>query len=145
VLAGTFCPIRRREKAGFAFWPKSTHKSYLCRLRRPLSLDLSRSGSRERRILHAACGLAAPGALIVLCYVYRSRRREGAYLNLRVRDDFSVVPDSLMQVFGTPELALELDLTPERGLASEEPVQVIANLQSRGFHLQMPPANVEPF
>jgi uncharacterized protein YcgL (UPF0745 family) len=79
------------------------------------------------------------------CYVYRSSRRDGAYLYLRERDDFSVVPATLLEVFGTPELALELDLTPERRLASEEPRQVIANLEERGFHLQMPPANTEPF
>lgn len=81
----------------------------------------------------------------MLCYVYRSRSREGAYLYLRDRDDFSMVPDSLMRVFGSPELALEIDLTPERRLASEEPRQVIANLRDRGFHLQMPPVNAEPF
>jgi uncharacterized protein YcgL (UPF0745 family) len=47
-------------------------------------------------------------------------------------------------VFGTPEFALEFELTPERRLAREDPRQVLANLHERGFHLQMPPQNERP-
>ena len=78
------------------------------------------------------------------CYVYRSGRRQDTYLYLPERDDFSKVPEALMQVFGTPEFALEFELTPERRLAREDPRQVLANLHERGFHLQMPPQNERP-
>lgn len=79
------------------------------------------------------------------CYVYRSRRRPGAYLYLPAPDDFSRVPEGLMRLFGRPEPALEFDLTPQRRLASEDPRQVLDNLATRGFHLQMRTENEQAF
>lgn len=74
------------------------------------------------------------------CYVYRSSRKVDTYLYVVKENDFSDVPESLMQVFGAPEFALEFDLTPDRPLAQEDPAQVFANLERQGFHLQLPPA-----
>jgi uncharacterized protein len=74
-------------------------------------------------------------------YVYRSSRRFDTYVYLARRDNFEVLPDALRQVFGTPQFALEFDLTPERSLAREDPVAVMASLHERGFHLQMPAEN----
>ena len=39
---------------------------------------------------------------------------------------------------------LEVELTPERRLARENPEVVRANLASRGFHLQFPPTVEDP-
>ena len=44
-----------------------------------------------------------------------------------------------MRLFGTPTLVMELRLHPQRALAREEIGQVMNNLRSQGFHLQMPP------
>ena len=77
----------------------------------------------------------------MMCYVYRSGRRPDTYLFLPVADDFSGVPDGLMELFGEASFALEFELTPERKLAQAEPAQVMASLRERGFYLQMPPAN----
>jgi len=79
------------------------------------------------------------------CYVYRSRKRDQTYLYLRERDDFSVLPDELQRLFAGADLAMELELTPERRLAREDPREVLSNLKARGFHLQMPPLNEVPF
>ena len=38
---------------------------------------------------------------------------------------------------------LEVDITPDRKLAQEDPVQVRKNLATRGFHLQFPPSTAE--
>lgn len=73
------------------------------------------------------------------CYVYRSPRKADTYLYVAREDDFSEVPEALLEVFGTPEFALDFDLTPARRLAREDPAQVLANLEGQGFHLQMPP------
>ena len=75
------------------------------------------------------------------CYVYRSPRRKETYLYLPVAGDFSAIPDSLMEAFGTPELALDFELTEDRRLAKEDTQTVLKNLKERGFHLQMPPEN----
>lgn len=78
------------------------------------------------------------------CYVYRSSRKLDTYVYLPKKDDFEDIPDSLMRVFGEPEYALEFDLTPERKLAQEDAGEVLANIEERGFHLQMPAENEEP-
>ena len=78
------------------------------------------------------------------CYVYRSSRKPDTYLYLPKKDEFEDIPEALMRVFGEPEFALEFELTPDRTLAQEDPVEVLKNLKDRGFHLQMPPENEEP-
>lgn len=80
----------------------------------------------------------------MICYVYRSHRRESTYLYLPKPDDFSEVPDELMREFGKAELALQFELTPDRVLAQADANQVLAHLREQGFHLQMPPANDRP-
>ncbi|HHJ12638.1 MAG TPA: YcgL domain-containing protein [Chromatiales bacterium] len=78
------------------------------------------------------------------CFVYRSSRKADTYVYLPRRDDFSDIPEELMRILGRLEFALEFELTPERKLAQEDPVQVLRSLQERGFHLQMPPQNETP-
>ncbi|MCU7843478.1 MAG: YcgL domain-containing protein [Candidatus Thiodiazotropha sp. (ex Monitilora ramsayi)] len=73
------------------------------------------------------------------CWVYRSPRKEEMYLYLPVEDDFSALPDSLLQGFGTPAKVMQLTLSPSRKLAREDVIKVMENLQNQGFHLQMPP------
>jgi uncharacterized protein YcgL (UPF0745 family) len=77
------------------------------------------------------------------CYVYRSRRKVDTYLYIAKRDDFEAVPEVVMNVFGPAEFALEFDLTPERKLSQETTEEVINNLTSRGFHLQLPKTEIE--
>ncbi len=74
----------------------------------------------------------------MLCYVYKSRKQYNMYLYLRERDNFAAVPEALMKKFGTPEFALDFELTPERQLAREDSAEVLHNLKEQGFHLQMP-------
>lgn len=71
------------------------------------------------------------------CYIYRSERKADTYLYLLEKDDFSVVPEALMKVFGEAEFSFEFDLTPDRRLAKEDSREVYNNLQQQGFHLQM--------
>lgn len=73
-------------------------------------------------------------------YIYKSQRKEGLYLYLPKKDDFSDVPQSLFDSMGKePVFVMELELSPEKQLAQEDVVKVIENLQSQGFHIQMPP------
>lgn len=61
------------------------------------------------------------------------------YLYLRAEDDFTCLPDTLLNSFGKPEKVMELALTAQRKLAREDVVKVMDNLLTQGFHLQMPP------
>ena len=44
----------------------------------------------------------------MICAVYRSSKRPNTYLFLTKKDDFSVIPAELLQVFGRPELVMLL-------------------------------------
>ena len=73
----------------------------------------------------------------MLCHIYRSNRKFDTYLYLVEKDDFSVVPDDLLRVFGDPEFSFSFDLQPDRKLAREETGEVLENLQQQGYHLQL--------
>ena len=73
----------------------------------------------------------------MLCHIYRSNLKLDTYLYLIDKDDFSVVPQELLRVFGEPEFSFSFDLTEERELAREDTAEVIENLSTQGYHLQL--------
>ncbi len=73
----------------------------------------------------------------VICFIYRSERKADTYLYLLEKDDFSLVPEELLTVFGEPEFSFQFELTPQRSLAKEDSVTVYENLKQQGFHLQI--------
>jgi uncharacterized protein YcgL (UPF0745 family) len=73
-------------------------------------------------------------------YVYKSLRKADTYVYLADRDDFGRIPDAVREPLGRLEFVLDVDLSEGRRLAREDIGAVRANLASRGFHLQMPPA-----
>lgn len=60
------------------------------------------------------------------------------YLYLAEKDNFSCLPDDIMRALGDNEFTMELEITADRQLAREDAATVIKNLESRGFHLQLP-------
>lgn len=75
------------------------------------------------------------------CYVYKSLKKHLFYLYISQKDDFSCVPDELLQTMGKLEFVLELELSPERKLAKEDSQKVLASLQDKGFFVQLPPTD----
>jgi uncharacterized protein YcgL (UPF0745 family) len=73
----------------------------------------------------------------MLCHIYRSSRKIDTYLYLADKDDFSIVPEELLRVFGDPEFSFSFDLTQERELAREDSGEVLENLENQGYHLQL--------
>lgn len=73
-------------------------------------------------------------------HVYKSLERADTYVFLAARDDFARLPEPLRTRLGPLRFVLEVELTPERKLAREDPAVVRENLALRGFHLQFPPA-----
>lgn len=73
------------------------------------------------------------------CLVYRSTARQGAYLFVRRSEDLEDVPEELIARLGRLELALELELYPQRQLARTTGAQVMSHLEDQGFYLQLPP------
>lgn len=78
------------------------------------------------------------------CFIYKSLKKDELYLYLDKRDDFSAVPEALLQSFGRMAFVMELQLTPERKLAREDAGKIMAGIQSKGFFVQMPPTLILP-
>lgn len=74
----------------------------------------------------------------MLCAIYKSSKKEGTYLYLPKRDDFSQVPDQLMQMFGKPVMAMMVNLAG-RTLANVDIEKVKQSINDDGFFLQLPP------
>ena len=72
--------------------------------------------------------------------VFRSRRNSDTYLYMPRGAAFADLPEALQQVFGSPELALSLNLESGRQLARYSSDEILAELKAQGFFLQMPPA-----
>ena len=72
------------------------------------------------------------------CAIYKSQRKQDAYLYMAAKDDFAAVPEGLLKLLGQPVYVMDLELSPQRKLAREDVAEVMRNLQERGWHLQMP-------
>ena len=73
----------------------------------------------------------------MFCHIYRSSRKVDTYLYLTDKDDFSIVPEALMTIFGEPEFSFSFNLKPDRKLAREDTEEVLKNLEEQGYHLQL--------
>jgi uncharacterized protein YcgL (UPF0745 family) len=71
------------------------------------------------------------------CHIYRSSRKPDTYLYLHGKDDFSIVPAELLTIFGDPEFSFSFDLDSDRKLAKEDTTEVMENLKTQGYHLQL--------
>ena len=78
----------------------------------------------------------------MICFIYKSLKKNELYVYLNKKDDFSSIPEQLFKSLGRLEFVMELELTPQRRLARENAVKVMAALENKGFHLQMPPTLV---
>jgi hypothetical protein len=74
-----------------------------------------------------------------LCTIYRSSKKADTYLYIEKRDDFSQVPEPLMELVGQLELVMTLDLDGRKNLAQADLGKVKAELVEKGFYLQLPP------
>lgn len=78
-----------------------------------------------------------------ICSIYHSSKKAGMYLYVLRADALKRVPEQLLELFGRPKHAFDLVLTPERTLVREDITEVLNNLDSQGYHLQMPPPEDE--
>ena len=74
----------------------------------------------------------------MLCAIYKSLRKPGCYLYISKRDDFSVVPDILMQSFGKPQFLMPFNLKGSKLLVHADKNEVMEKITQQGFYLQMP-------
>ncbi|WP_415881750.1 YcgL domain-containing protein [Neptuniibacter sp. QD72_48] len=74
-----------------------------------------------------------------ICSVYLSPRKDEMYLYVDKRDQLSKVPEALLEMFGSPKHVMDIPLTADRELARVDTEKVLADLDEKGYFLQMPP------
>jgi len=79
---------------------------------------------------------------MMLTEIYRSGKREGMYLYVEKGKDLTELPEALLKQFGRAELAMTLVLSATKKLANADVETVMAQLQSQGYYLQMPPTGI---
>ena len=75
----------------------------------------------------------------IICQVFRSPKEEGMYLYVKKDEGLTRVPKELLALFGTPQPAMVLLLTPDKKLARVSVEKVVESLEQQGFYLQLPP------
>lgn len=76
--------------------------------------------------------------------VYRSAKKADTYLYLPVEDDLASLPDQLNALFGRAIFAMELTITPDLKMSRLNAEHVLAELQEKGYVLQLPPPSNAP-
>lgn len=74
----------------------------------------------------------------MLCAIYKSKKKDGIYLYVAKREDFSAVPESLLTAFGQPIFVMLFNLKGEKQLIHTSNAEVLDKIQQQGFYLQMP-------
>ncbi|WP_417614455.1 YcgL domain-containing protein [Oceanisphaera sp.] len=75
----------------------------------------------------------------MLSVVYKSPKMDQTYLFVERRDDFSRVPSALLDTFGTPQLAMIINLANKTQLGQADLTKVKTALKTQGYYLQLPP------
>lgn len=78
------------------------------------------------------------------CAIYKGHKRIDHYLYVEREDDFSRVPETLLNLLGNLELVMTLELSQDRTLAQADINQVRKSLRDQGYYFQMPPNTIEP-
>jgi len=76
----------------------------------------------------------------MLCFIYKSLKTEYLYVYIDKKDDFSALPEALLNSLGQLEWVMSLELSSERKLAQENVEKVMERLINQGFYIQLPPA-----
>ena len=75
----------------------------------------------------------------MLTAVYKSIKKADTYLFVEKRDDFSRVPEPLLETFGQPKYVTMINLASREKLGVADLDAVKQALIDQGFYLQLPP------
>ncbi|MCW9718272.1 YcgL domain-containing protein [Avibacterium sp. 21-599] len=74
----------------------------------------------------------------MICAIYKSKKKAGMYLYIAKRDEFSAIPETLRNNFGTPIFVMLFNLKGDKSLINADNLEVLEKIQQQGFYLQMP-------
>src|SRR3569623_1498554 len=73
------------------------------------------------------------------CAIYKSLKKPDNYLYVEKQGDFSKVPAPLLQLLGTLEWVMDIDISPDSKLARAAAAQQCRQLEELKNNLQLPP------
>jgi uncharacterized protein YcgL (UPF0745 family) len=73
------------------------------------------------------------------CSVYKSLKQFDYYLYVQTADEFSRLPETLGRLLGKLEQVIDLELHAGRKLAQVDVFDVMRQIETQGYYLQMPP------
>ena len=73
------------------------------------------------------------------CAIYKGKKRPEDYLYVEQEDDFSRIPQALLDIMGELSHVVSLELSTDRKLAQADVTQVMRQLSEQGYYLQIPP------
>jgi len=77
------------------------------------------------------------------CAIYKGTKKTDHYLYIEKEDDFSRVPQALLDMLGQLNLVISLELSAGRQLAQADVNDVMQQLTEQGYYFQMPPRTGE--
>ena len=77
------------------------------------------------------------------CAIYKGSKKIDHYLYIEKEDDFSRVPQALLDMLGCLKRVISLELSAERPLAQADVNDVMRQLTEQGYYFQMPPKTGE--
>jgi len=75
----------------------------------------------------------------MLSAIYKSKRKADTYLFVEKRDDFTKVPEALLDTFGKPVFVMLINISKRETLAGADINKVKESLVEQGYFLQIPP------
>jgi len=73
------------------------------------------------------------------CLIYKGHKKQDSYIFIEQENDFTRVPQALLDMLGRLEYVMSLELDKEQMLARVSAQEVISHLTEHGFYLQLPP------
>lgn len=69
-------------------------------------------------------------------WIYKSLKKQGAYLYLAQKDGFQCLPGALQAALGNLQMIMSLDIQVDTRLALADSSHVLRDLQNQGYYLQ---------
>lgn len=79
----------------------------------------------------------------IICSIYRSKKKDEMYLYVDKTKALSLVPEALMLMFGQAEHRMDMLLSADKQLARADAGAILADIEAKGYYLQMPPVRDE--
>ena len=77
------------------------------------------------------------------CAIYKSSKKTDYYLFVEQEDQFERVPESLLNMLGSLQWVMSINLDEREKLSQADPEEVKKLLVEQGYYLQMPPSHYQ--